>query len=76
MTGEERPGGWVAIPDGLVTALGDAGEEPEAVGALDAARCLVASGLVNAPGELTLPDVDELLKRHAEISRPRRGLHA
>ena len=48
MTGEERPRGWVAITDGLVTALGDACEEPEVIDTFDAAGRLVASGLVNA----------------------------
>jgi hypothetical protein len=43
MTGEERPRGWVAITDGLVTALGDANEEPGAIDTLDAAWCLFAS---------------------------------
>jgi hypothetical protein len=99
--------------DGLVTALGDADKEPEAIDTLDAAGCLVASGLnahhhmfqnltrafgpsrrgcaagrcgastrwsegrrCSATGELTLPDVDEMLKRHAEISRSWQGFHA
>jgi hypothetical protein len=43
MTGDERPRGWVAITDGLVTALGDANEEPGAIDTLDAAWCLFAS---------------------------------
>jgi hypothetical protein len=37
VTGEEQPSGWVAITDGLVTALGDAYEEPEAIDTLGAA---------------------------------------
>jgi cytosine/adenosine deaminase-related metal-dependent hydrolase len=47
MTGEELPGGWVAIADGLVTAVGGAGEEPEAAMTLDASGCLVTPGLIN-----------------------------
>jgi hypothetical protein len=79
MPGDERPGGWAAIPDGLVTALGDAGEEPEAVGTRDAAGRLVASGLGDPhPPHVPEPDssVDEMLKQHAEISRPWQGLRA
>jgi hypothetical protein len=97
----------------LVTALGDADEEPEAIDMLHAAGYLVASRLVNAHhhmfqnltrafgpvearlrcglvrsqhrvvggralvgnGELTLPDVDEMPKRHAEISCSWQGFH-
>jgi cytosine/adenosine deaminase-related metal-dependent hydrolase len=47
MTGEEIPGGWVAIADGLVTAVGRPGEEPEAATTLDARGCLVTPGLIN-----------------------------
>ena len=38
MTGEEIRGGWVAISDGMVDAVGDAGSEPEARGDPERAR--------------------------------------
>ncbi|WP_420451623.1 8-oxoguanine deaminase [Ilumatobacter sp.] len=38
--------GWVAIADGLVTAIGS-GEPPDAVTTIDASGCLVTPGLVN-----------------------------
>ena len=47
MTGEELPGGWVAIRDGLVTAVGRAGDEPHSAATLDASGCLVTPGLIN-----------------------------
>ncbi len=43
----EIDGGWVAITDGLVSAVGT-GEVPEAATVLDATDCLVTPGLVNA----------------------------
>ena len=44
----EVPGGWVAISDGLVTAIGDSSaEKPEAAAVLDASGCLVSPGLIN-----------------------------
>ncbi|MBX6388835.1 MAG: 8-oxoguanine deaminase [Frankia sp.] len=44
----ELPGGWVAITDGLVSALGAAGDEPPpARRTLRADGCLVTPGLVN-----------------------------
>ncbi|MEO1065094.1 MAG: 8-oxoguanine deaminase [Actinomycetota bacterium] len=42
----ELPGGWVAVDDGVVVALGD-GPPPEARRTLDATGCLVTPGLVN-----------------------------
>ena len=42
----EIDGGWVAITDGLVTAIGD-GPAPAAAVVLDATDCLVTPGLVN-----------------------------
>ena len=44
----ELPGGWVAITDGLIEAVG-AGTDPEprAAQVIDAAGCLVTPGLVN-----------------------------
>ncbi len=49
MDGERRelPGGWVAIRDGRVDAVGRAGEEPAAARTLSASGCLVTPGLVN-----------------------------
>jgi cytosine/adenosine deaminase-related metal-dependent hydrolase len=44
----EIPGGWVAVSDGLVTAIGGAGDAlPEATTVLRAEGCLVTPGLVN-----------------------------
>jgi cytosine/adenosine deaminase-related metal-dependent hydrolase len=42
----ELDGGWVAIRDGLVSAVGD-GPAPPAADVLDAADCLVTPGLIN-----------------------------
>jgi cytosine/adenosine deaminase-related metal-dependent hydrolase len=42
----EIPGGWVAITDGLVSAVGD-GPAPEAAKTIDASGCLVTPGLIN-----------------------------
>src|SRR5215470_19725341 len=44
----EIPGGWVAIADGLITAIGGSTEpQPAADRVLDAAGCLVTPGLIN-----------------------------
>jgi cytosine/adenosine deaminase-related metal-dependent hydrolase len=43
----ELDGGWVAITDGFVSAVGTGGPPPAAV-VLDATDCLVTPGLVNA----------------------------
>ncbi|WP_138760826.1 8-oxoguanine deaminase [Modestobacter altitudinis] len=44
----EIAGGWVAVTDGVVTALGGPGDPaPEAVRRVDARGCLVTPGLVN-----------------------------
>ena len=42
----ELDSGWVAIRDGLVSAVGD-GPAPAAADVLDAADCLVTPGLIN-----------------------------
>ena len=49
MDGQRReiPGGWVAVSDGFVTAVGEPGREPEAERMIDARGCLVTPGLVN-----------------------------
>ena len=49
MDGQRReiPGGWVAVTDGFVTAVGEPGREPEADRVIDARGCLVTPGLVN-----------------------------
>jgi cytosine/adenosine deaminase-related metal-dependent hydrolase len=47
-TRREISGGWVAITDGLITAIGDATTPPpEAADRLDASGCLVTPGLIN-----------------------------
>ncbi|GAA1804550.1 8-oxoguanine deaminase [Luedemannella flava] len=43
----EIPGGWVAVRDGRIDAVGPAGTEPAARERLDAAGCLVTPGLIN-----------------------------
>lgn len=45
--GREIAGGWVAISDGRVVALGVPGEEPRAKRVLRADGCLVTPGLIN-----------------------------
>jgi cytosine/adenosine deaminase-related metal-dependent hydrolase len=40
-------GGWVAVSDGVVAAVGSPGAEPPAKERLDASGCLVTPGLVN-----------------------------
>src|SRR5438128_1166548 len=47
MTGQELRGGWVAIKDGIVAAVGAPGDEPEATDVLSASGCLVTPGLIN-----------------------------
>ena len=41
----EIAGGWVAISDGMIGAVGPPGREPEAERVIDAAGCLVTPGL-------------------------------
>ena len=43
----EIPGGWVAIDDGMISALGQPGREPAAEREIDAGGCLVTPGLIN-----------------------------
>lgn len=43
----EIPGGWVAISNGVITAAGKAGEEPEADRVVAANGCVVTPGLIN-----------------------------
>lgn len=45
--GREIPGGWVAITDGRVVAVGTPGNEPRARRVLRADRCLVTPGFIN-----------------------------
>ena len=47
MTGTELSGGWVAVRDGRVDAVGPPGHEPPANEVLRADRCLVTPGLIN-----------------------------
>ena len=47
MDGQELPGGWVALRDGLVHAVGGRGDEPAALEELTASGCLVTPGLIN-----------------------------
>ena len=43
----EIPGGWVAIDDGFVTAVGPPGSEPDAARVVAADGCLITPGLIN-----------------------------
>jgi cytosine/adenosine deaminase-related metal-dependent hydrolase len=47
MDGQELAGGWVALRDGLVRAVGARGDEPAALEELSASGCLVTPGLIN-----------------------------
>jgi len=48
VVGPDLPGGWVAVKDGFVHALGLPGSEPPARRVVNAGGCLVTPGLVNA----------------------------
>jgi cytosine/adenosine deaminase-related metal-dependent hydrolase len=48
VVGDDVPGGWVAVRDGFVEAVGKPGHEPGAHRVVDAGGCLVTPGLVNA----------------------------
>lgn len=63
--GEEIPGGWVAIRDGLVSALGRAGNEPAARRTLSARECLVTPGLINTHHHI----FQNLTRSHAPATR-------
>ena len=43
----EIRGGWVALRDGMISALGAPGQEPPADRVIDAGGCLVTPGLIN-----------------------------
>ena len=47
MDGDDLEGGWIAIKDGFISALGSAGNEPSALETRDASGCLITPGLVN-----------------------------
>ena len=47
MTGDEIPGGWVAVRNGLVAGVGPAGSEPQATEVLSARGGLLTPGLIN-----------------------------
>ena len=48
MTGEEIRGGWVAISNGVIDAVGEPGSEPGSERTLSARGCLVTPGLISA----------------------------
>jgi len=48
LAGDDLPGGWVAVHEGFVRAIGKAGDEPPAARVVNAGGCLVTPGLVNA----------------------------
>lgn len=47
LAGDPISGGWVAVRDGVVSAVGRPGDEPEAAEELSARGCLVTPGLIN-----------------------------
>ena len=61
----ELAGGWVAIDDGLVSAVGVAGDEPDADRVVSAAGCLVTPGLVNTHHHL----YQNLTRAYAPMTR-------
>lgn len=69
MVGEDLPGGWVAISDGCVRALGLPGTEPPARRVVDAGGCLVTPGLVNAHHHMY-----QSLNRELRVDRSFNGL--
>jgi len=69
VVGGDIPGGWVAIRDGFVTALGRPGLEPPAHRVVDARGCLVTPGLVNAHHHMY-----QSLNRGLRIDRTFNGL--
>jgi cytosine/adenosine deaminase-related metal-dependent hydrolase len=68
-TSGDIPGGWVAIKDGFIQAIGRAGEEPPARRVLDARGCLVTPGLVNAHHHMY-----QSLNRGLKVDRTFNGL--
>jgi cytosine/adenosine deaminase-related metal-dependent hydrolase len=69
LVGEDLPGGWVAIQDGFVQALGKPGQEPAARRVIEAGGCLVTPGLVNAHHHMY-----QSLNRGLAINRTFNGL--
>ena len=69
VSGPDLPGGWVAVQDGFVRALGKAGDVPDAKTTVDASGCLVTPGLVN-----THHHMYQSLNRDLVIGRTFNGL--
>jgi len=69
LAGEDLPGGWLAVRDGFVQAIGRAGAEPTAHRVVDASGCLVTPGLVNAHHHMY-----QSLNRGLEVNRTFNGL--
>jgi cytosine/adenosine deaminase-related metal-dependent hydrolase len=68
-TGSDLPGGWIAVKDGFIQALGRAGAEPPARRVIDASGCLVTPGLVNAHHHMY-----QSLNRGLKVDRTFNGL--
>src|ERR1700728_1897328 len=69
LVGEDVPGGWVAIQDGFVQAVGKPGQEPTARRVIEAGGCLVTPGLVNAHHHMY-----QSLNRGLKVDRTFNGL--
>jgi cytosine/adenosine deaminase-related metal-dependent hydrolase len=67
--GGDLPGGWVAVKDGVIQALGSAGAEPPARRVIDARGYLVTPGLVNAHHHMY-----QSLNRGLKVARTFNGL--
>ena len=62
----ERPGGWLAISNGLIVAMGDAGDAvPIGRDVIDATDCLVTPGLINTHHHL----FQNLTRAFSEMTR-------
>jgi cytosine/adenosine deaminase-related metal-dependent hydrolase len=67
--GGDLPGGWVAVENGFIQAIGRAGTEPTARRVIDARGCLVTPGLVNAHHHMY-----QSLNRGLKVGRTFNGL--
>jgi cytosine/adenosine deaminase-related metal-dependent hydrolase len=69
LVGEDLPGGWLAVQDGEIAAIGRPGQEPPARRVVDVSGCLLTPGLVNAHHHMY-----QSLNRGLEVGRNFNGL--